>query len=68
MATTKGRSWKLERASVTVKAKRRPRSNKYAKSDTTVKPPAGERSRVWVGAYKRSDGREVKGHYRATGR
>lgn len=68
MATTKGRSWKLERASVTVKVKPRPRSNKYAKSDTTAKPAAGERSRVWVGAYTRSDGRAVKGHYRSVAR
>jgi hypothetical protein len=65
MATAKGRAWKLERASVTVKGKGRPRSNKYAKSDTTEKPAAGERSRVWVGGYVRADGKKVEGYYRA---
>lgn len=65
MATVKGRAWKLERASVTVKGKSRPRSNKYAKSDTTKEPAPGDRSRVWVGGYVRADGRKVQGYYRS---
>lgn len=64
MAQSKSRSWKMERASVSVKDKSRPRSNKYAKSDTDEKPASGSRQRVWVGAYERSDGTKVPGHYR----
>ena len=66
MATSKSRSWKAERASVSAKGKTRPRSNKYSKSDTTKKPGAGERARVWVGGYTRADGSKVSGYYRAT--
>jgi hypothetical protein len=66
MATTKGRSWKMERASVSVKKKDRPRSNKYSKSDEHKRPAAGLRSRVWVGGYTRDDGTKVKGYYRST--
>ena len=58
------RSWKMERASVSRKSQARPRSNKYARSDTTQRPAAGSRSRVWVGGYTRSDGTEVAGYYR----
>ena len=65
MPAAKGRTWKQERASVHGKGKSRPRSNKYAKSDTDRKPSAGTRQRVWVGGYKRSDGTPVKGHYRS---
>lgn len=68
MATAKGRGWKLERASVTVRKKNRPRSNKYAKSDTENKPAPHERSRVWVGGYVRSDGTKVGGYYRSVAR
>lgn len=64
MAESKSRSWKMERASVSVNAKSRPRSNKYAKSDTDAKPAPRSRHRVWVGAYERSDGTKVPGHYR----
>jgi hypothetical protein len=66
MATTKGRSWKGERASVTVKSKSRPRSNKYSKSDSKKRPAAGSRDRVWVGGYRRADGSKVSGYYRDT--
>ena len=65
MANSKGRSWKGERASVSVKGKARPRSNKYSKSDTTRKPAPGERDRVWVGGYMRADGSKVAGYYRS---
>jgi hypothetical protein len=58
------RSWKNERASVSRKSAPRPRSNKYSRSDQTTRPQAGERSRVWVGGYTRSDGTKVSGHYR----
>jgi hypothetical protein len=60
------RSWKLERASVTVPGKSRPRSNKYSGGDTKKAPPPGSREKVWVGGYTRADGSKVKGHYRAT--
>jgi hypothetical protein len=62
--TKKRRSWKAERASVSVQGKSRPRSNKYSKSDSQSKP-AETRERVWVGGYTRSDGAQVKGHYRS---
>jgi len=64
MATKNGRSWKLERASVTEAAKSRPRSNKYSMRDPERK--SGSRRRVWVGGYTRTDGTRVEGHYRAT--
>lgn len=64
MPAAKGRTWKLERASVSVQGKTRPRSNKYSRTDTTEKSTTGERSRFWVGGYTRSDGTKVKGHYR----
>lgn len=67
MPQPKGRAWKMERASVTVKGKDRPRSNKYSGSDSSRKPATGSRSRVWVGAYTRSDGVEVSGYYRSKG-
>ncbi len=63
--TKKRKSWKGERASVTVRGKSRPRSNKYSKSDSTSKPEPGSRERVWVGGYTRSDGVKVAGHYRS---
>jgi hypothetical protein len=64
MASAKGRAWKLERASVSAKEKARPRSNKYAKSDTDTRAAPGARSRVWVGGYVRGDGTKVHGYYR----
>jgi hypothetical protein len=67
MANSKGRNWKAERASVSVKGKARPRSNKYSKGDTTTRPAAGERERVWVGGYTRADGSKVSGYYRSNG-
>jgi len=66
MATSKGRSWKTERASVTVRGKARPRSNKYSKGDSDTRPAAGGRARVWVGGYTRADGSKVSGYYRGT--
>jgi hypothetical protein len=65
MATTKGRGWKNERASVTVRSKNRPRSNKYSGGDSKRRPGAGSRSRVWVGGYTRADGSKVSGYYRS---
>jgi len=66
MATKSGRAWKLERASVSVNGKTRPRSNKYSGGDTGKKPAVGSRSRVWVGGYTREDGTKVAGYYRDT--
>jgi hypothetical protein len=68
MATKKGRSWKLERASVDTRGKSRPRSNKYSGSDTSKKPAAGTRQRTWVGGYVKADGTHVSGYYRSTAR
>ena len=65
MSRNRSNSWKMERASVTAQSKNRPRSNKYSHSDDETKPVPGERSRVWVGGYSRSDGTKVRGHYRA---
>jgi hypothetical protein len=68
MATQRsGRSWKMERASVSRRGSTRAKTNKYSKGDASNgrKPSEGERSRVWVGGYKRSDGVSVSGHYRA---
>src|SRR5438067_1449818 len=59
------RSWKMERASVTVGNRSRPRSNKYSRSDTSRRPKPGTRERVWVGAYTRGDGQKVAGYYRS---
>jgi hypothetical protein len=65
MAAKSGRAWKLERASVDERGKKRPRSNKYVESDGDERPAAGARDRAWVGGYTRSDGTQVRGHYRA---
>ena len=66
MPVKKGRAWKLERATVHVKGRSRPRSNKYSGSDRSRKPLPHSRTRVWVGGYVRSDGTKVSGHYRST--
>ncbi len=66
MARSSGRSWKMERASVSVPGKSRPRSNKYSGGDSHRKPAPGSRKRIWVGGYTRADGTKVEGHYRAT--
>jgi len=55
----------MERASVTVGNRSRPRSNKYSRSDTSRRPKPGTRERVWVGAYTRRDGQKVAGYYRS---
>lgn len=49
--TAKGRSWKLERASVHRAGAARAKSNKYTKNDGDTRPAAHSRSKVWVGAY-----------------
>ena len=66
MAASKGRSWKLERASMSRSGQSRPRSNKYSGSDSKPVPPAGSRRQVWVGGYTKADGTKVEGYYRAT--
>lgn len=67
MAGKRG-SWKNELASVDRSTSRRPRSNKYSRSDTTRerRPAPGARDRIWVGGYTRADGTRVEGYYRAT--
>ena len=65
MASAKGQAWKMERASVNVPGKKRPRSNKYSGSDAGRQPAPGERERIWVGGYVRSDGMKVNGYYRS---
>ena len=66
MPASKGRSWKLERASVNTRGKARPKSNKYSGGDTSKKPAPGSRQQVWVGGYTRADGSKVSGYYRST--
>ena len=66
MPTKGGRSWKLERASVSARGSSRSRSNKYSGSDSDERPGRGERQRVWVGGYTRQDGTRVPGYYRST--
>jgi hypothetical protein len=68
MAAASGRAWTLERATVHVAGKSRPRSNKYSASDSHPMPPAGTRTRFWVGGYTRADGTPVRGHYRRASR
>ena len=65
MPYKKGRAWKMERASVNVKGRSQPRSNKYSKSDTDTQPRTGSRERIWVGGYTRADGSHVEGYYRS---
>jgi hypothetical protein len=67
MPPPSGRAWKLERASVHVPGRDRPRSNKYSPADSHKRPAPGERVRCWVGGYTRADGVAVKGHYRKLG-
>lgn len=46
----KSKSWKMERASVTVKGKERPHSNKYSHADGGAKPDVGAPTQTaWVG-------------------
>lgn len=59
-----GRAWKAERASVSTKQGKKPRSNKYRSNDSDQAPNSRARSRAWVGGYTRADGTKVKGHYR----
>ncbi|HEY2910588.1 MAG TPA: hypothetical protein VGI99_10095 [Gemmataceae bacterium] len=61
----KSNSWKMERASVAVRSKSRPRSNKYSHGDGDKRPDPGDRQRVWVGGYSRANGTKVTGHYRS---
>jgi hypothetical protein len=65
MPSTKGRSWKTERASVSSANRTRPRSNKYSGGDHRPSPPRGSRQQVWVGGYTKSDGTRVSGYYRS---
>ena len=67
MSHPTGRAWKLERASVHLKGRTRPRSNKYTGSDSHRRPAPDEREKCWVGGYIRSDGVKVRGHYREIG-
>lgn len=64
MSRPSGRAWKLERASVHVRGRARPRSNKYSGSDSHRRPETGEREKCWVGGYTRADGVHVRGHFR----
>jgi hypothetical protein len=66
MPSAKGRSWKMERASVSRQGKSRPKSNKYSGSDQSKRPAPNTREQVWVGGYQRADGTKVKGYYRET--
>jgi len=58
------RSWHLERAGVWHKQAKRSHSHKYSAHDTTKRPKAGSRKRVWVGAYIRETGKRIAGYFR----
>ena len=58
----KSGSWKKERASVNIKGKARPKSNKRSPTSDQGSA-AGSTSRYWRAGYTRSDGTKVKGHY-----
>ena len=59
--TSRGRSWKNERASVDKKNKARPKSNKYSASDKSKRKENAEQ--YWRAGYTRKDGTKVQGHY-----
>lgn len=67
MGAKRGRAWKMERASVTLKGRSRPRSNKYRPrpADTSRRPAPGRRQKAWVGGYTKANGTKVRGHYRS---
>lgn len=65
MATHRGVSWRLERATVHKKRRERPRSNKYSGGDQEVLPKAHKRKQTWVGGYKRRSGKKIKGYFRS---
>ena len=60
-STSKGGSWKNERASVNKNNKPRSKSNKYSTNDTSKRKDNAEQ--YWRAGYTRSDGTKVKGHY-----
>ena len=62
--SSRGRSWKNERASVNRKGNTKSQSNKYRPSSNSSKrPEAGTGERYWRAGYTRKDGTKVKGHY-----
>ena len=62
--SSKGRSWKNERASVNRKGRSKSQSNKYRpESDSSQRPESGTGERYWRAGYTRKDGTKVKGHY-----
>jgi len=58
------RSWHLERAGVWHKRAKRSHSHKFSKGDTTKRPKAHTRKRVWIGAYIRKTGQRIAGYFR----
>ncbi|MBC7817426.1 MAG: hypothetical protein IAG10_11095 [Planctomycetaceae bacterium] len=67
MPTKRRSTWKIERASVTVKGHSRPRSNKFSGMDRDQRPAPHTRQKVWVGGYTKADGTQIQGHFRSTG-
>lgn len=62
--SSRGRSWKNERASVNRNGSTKSKSNKYRPaSDSSKRPEAGSGERYWRAGYTRKDGTKVKGHY-----
>lgn len=58
------RSWHLERAGVWHKRAKRSHSHKFSGNDTTRRPKARSRQRIWVGAYIRESGKRIAGYFR----
>ena len=55
--SSRGRSWKNERASVNRKGNTKSQSNKYRpSSDSSKRPEAGTGERYWRAGYTRKDG------------
>lgn len=62
--SSRGRSWKNERASVNRKSSSKSQSNKYRPgADSSQRPESGTSERYWRAGYTRKDGTKVKGHY-----
>lgn len=62
--SSRGRSWKNERASVSRSGSNKSMSNKYRPtSDSSKRPASGSGERYWRAGYTRRDGTKVKGHY-----
>jgi hypothetical protein len=49
------------------KRAKRSHSHKFSGGDTTKKPKAWSRQKIWVGAYLRESGKRIAGYFRRLG-